>query len=145
MPTFIKTGFWEKTRKGYKEWLNLDELIESKIPTTTSTTTTLAPYQVYTALISQTGTNAPTVIVLENTIGNIVWTRTTTGNYSGTLVGAFPEDKTGFLIAKEDIYIVLFQRGDDDFVSISSVAPFAPFANADGRLTKAMIEIRVYN
>ena len=145
MPTFIKTGFWEKTRKGYKEWLNLDELIESKIPTTTSTTTTLAPYQVYTALISQTGTNAPTVIVLENTIGNIVWTRTGTGNYSGTLPGAFPEDKTGFLIAKEDIYIVLFQRGDDDYVSISSVAPFSPFANADGRLTKAMIEIRVYN
>lgn len=30
MPTFIKTGFWEKAKKGYKEWLNLDELIASK-------------------------------------------------------------------------------------------------------------------
>lgn len=36
MPTFIKTGFWEKAKKGYKEWLNLDELIKSLIPTSSS-------------------------------------------------------------------------------------------------------------
>lgn len=33
MPTFIKTGFWEKSCrdcKGYKGWLNLDELIQSE-------------------------------------------------------------------------------------------------------------------
>jgi hypothetical protein len=36
MPTYIKTGFWEKVTKGYKEWLNLDQLIESKIPAPTS-------------------------------------------------------------------------------------------------------------
>jgi hypothetical protein len=36
MPTFIKPGFWEKTRKGFDHWLNLDQLIESKIPTPTS-------------------------------------------------------------------------------------------------------------
>lgn len=29
MPTFIKTGFWEKVAKGYKGWLNLDDLIIS--------------------------------------------------------------------------------------------------------------------
>jgi len=29
MPTFIKTGFWEKKAKGYKEWLDLDLLIQS--------------------------------------------------------------------------------------------------------------------
>jgi len=31
------------------------------------------PYKVYTVLLSQSGTSAPTAIVLENTIGNIVW------------------------------------------------------------------------
>ena len=31
MPTFIKTGFWEKTKQGYKGWLNLDLLISSFI------------------------------------------------------------------------------------------------------------------
>lgn len=28
MPTFIKSGFWEKTSKGFKGWLNLDDLIK---------------------------------------------------------------------------------------------------------------------
>jgi len=32
MPTFIKPGFWEKERKGYNSWLNLDQLIDSRIP-----------------------------------------------------------------------------------------------------------------
>ena len=27
MPTWIKTGFWEKKSKGFKDWLNLDNLI----------------------------------------------------------------------------------------------------------------------
>lgn len=34
MPTFIKAGFWEKAKKGYSHWLNLDELITSLIPVT---------------------------------------------------------------------------------------------------------------
>lgn len=29
MSTFIKPGFWEKTKKGYDHWLNLDNLINS--------------------------------------------------------------------------------------------------------------------
>jgi hypothetical protein len=33
MSTFIKTGFWEKALKGYKGWLNLDDLIMSLSPT----------------------------------------------------------------------------------------------------------------
>jgi hypothetical protein len=47
MPTFIKTGFWEKTKKGYREWLNLDQFVESKIPSPT--------YKVFTALLTQSG------------------------------------------------------------------------------------------
>ena len=30
MPTFIKTGYWEKLQKGYKGWLNLDEFFIGK-------------------------------------------------------------------------------------------------------------------
>lgn len=29
MSHFIKTGFWEKAQKGFKGWLNLDDLIRS--------------------------------------------------------------------------------------------------------------------
>jgi hypothetical protein len=36
MPTFIKTGFWEKAQKGYKEWLNLDNLIANSVGTGSS-------------------------------------------------------------------------------------------------------------
>lgn len=49
---------------------------------------------VYKALISQSGTSAPTVVILENTIGAIVWTRTNIGEYFGTLANAFTLDKT---------------------------------------------------
>lgn len=51
------------------------------------------PYKVYIASMSQTGTSAPSVIVLENTIGSIVWTYNSTGYTIGTLSGAFPVGK----------------------------------------------------
>lgn len=50
--------------------------------------------KVYRALLSQSGTNAPTAIVLENTIGNIVWSYISQGSYYGTLANAFPIAKT---------------------------------------------------
>ena len=57
--------------------------------------TITAPYKVYTALLTQTGTNAPVATVLENTLGGtIVWTYNTTGQYVGTLSNAFPVNKT---------------------------------------------------
>ena len=47
-------------------------------------------YKVYRALLTQTGTSAPTAIVLENTLGGTpVWSRGTAGVYELTLTGAF--------------------------------------------------------
>jgi hypothetical protein len=55
-----------------------------------TTAVPVAGYKEYTALISQTGTSAPTVTVFKNDLsGAIVWTRSTTGVYIGTLTGAF--------------------------------------------------------
>ena len=51
-------------------------------------------YKVYTAIVNQTGTNAPVANVLENTIGEIVWTRTDAGLYYANLAGAFIDGKT---------------------------------------------------
>ncbi len=51
-------------------------------------------YLRYVALLGQIGTDAPQVIILENTIGDIVWTRQSTGDYRANLVGAFPANKT---------------------------------------------------
>jgi hypothetical protein len=52
-------------------------------------------YLVYTALLSQDGTDAPVATVLQNTLGGtVVLTRTALGIYLMTLNGAFPENKT---------------------------------------------------
>lgn len=52
-------------------------------------------YKVYTALLSQSGTSAPTATVLENTLGGtVVWTRSSAGVYAATLAGGFTSDKT---------------------------------------------------
>lgn len=48
----------------------------------------------YTALITQFSTDPPVATIMKNTIGNIVWTRHETGEYRGTLTGAFLENKT---------------------------------------------------
>ena len=50
--------------------------------------------KVYKALLTQTGTAAPTAVVLENTLGDIVWTRDGIGQYLGTLSSAFTLNKT---------------------------------------------------
>lgn len=40
----------------------------------------------YIAIVNQTGTNAPVVTILKNTLGsNLIWARVSAGNYTGTL------------------------------------------------------------
>lgn len=57
-------------------------------------------YWRYEALLAQDNTNAPTAVILNNTLGGTVtWTRDDTGTYYCTLTGGFKEDK------------VLLQRG----------------------------------
>lgn len=67
MPHYIKTGFWEKLKKGYKGWLDLDELISKNLPTP------YTPPLEYVAILNQSGTNAPTATILSNT-ANVVFT-----------------------------------------------------------------------
>jgi hypothetical protein len=104
----------------------------------------VVPYKKYIATISQTGTSDPTVTVLENTIGDIVWTRTLAGRYEGTLVGAFPDqDKTYLLnsITQTNNYI-RFYWTSANVVQIRT----ADFTNTlqDGQLDFNTIEIRTY-
>src|SRR5688572_7409522 len=50
--------------------------------------------KVYKANLTQVGTDAPEVTVVENTLGEIVWTRGNLGEYVATLNGAFSAEKT---------------------------------------------------
>jgi len=55
----------------------------------------LLGYKSYKALVNQEAADPMTINVIgHNTIGNIVWSFVTTGQMMGTLVGAFPANKT---------------------------------------------------
>jgi hypothetical protein len=57
----------------------------------------------YTALLTQSGTAAPTAQVLGiNTLGTITWTRSAIGTYVGTLTGAFTANRTWSVVGWSD-------------------------------------------
>jgi len=138
MATFIKTGFWEKARKGYKEWLNLDELIQSLAPPAPE-----PAYKVYVAIVTQSGSTNPVATVLENTIGAITIIRGGTGQYAINSSGLFTIDKTTFDITPFQGFI---KQGS---ISSPNIIPFETRnqagSNSDGLLTAKKLEIRVYN
>ena len=103
----------------------------------------VVPYKKYIATVSQTGTADPTVTVLENTIGDIVWTRFAVGNYLATLVGAFPDADRTYLIVGQNNgnFYNLGWTTTDDLILLSSDP--ANISN-DGLLDNTTIEIRTY-
>jgi hypothetical protein len=103
------------------------------------------PYKVYTALLNQVGTSAPTAEILENTIGNIVWSREGIGRYNANLINGFPINKTHSIGSSTDASAYLLG------VSSNNSADNVVFTNSsiDGTLVDGLysvsIEIRVYN
>jgi hypothetical protein len=149
MPTFIKGGIWSKRKnipKIYNGELNLDEFFKSQ-----------ASYKVYTALVSQTGTTAPTVVVLENTLGvDITWTYTSTGNYAGTIPsGTFTADaylttpSTAVQTAANNINYKVALRIDNSDVTYKTLVLTSLNCNSGNLVNSVLgsqpIEIRVYN
>lgn len=103
----------------------------------------LPTYKKYIATISQTGTLDPTVTILENTIGDIVWTRSLVGVYYGTLTGAFTANKTSVNIS--GVYKGSAQgiRRNDNEVNVITTATLT-ITETDSLLDETYIEIRVY-
>lgn len=103
------------------------------------------PYKVYTALLTQSGTDAPVAKVLENTIGNIWFTYGEVGTYYVNSNELFTENKTitSFLsnfptsMAFNENLLVNFERQNVSQLTLSIVG--------DGYLGNTPIEIRVYN
>jgi len=113
----------------------------------TSSTLPNLGVKTYTALINQTGTSAPTVTVLgSNTVGTIVWTRSTSGFYFGTLSGAFPAGKTFFTItpSSSSASYAMFRNTDNQIVIRTQDNSTVPFTDADDKLFSNSIRIEVY-
>ena len=109
----------------------------------------LLGYRSYTALLNQTGTDAPIATVLENTLGgDITWeTPSSTGYYRGLATGLFsPEAKTFVTCSQTDFGSVLgvtyAYRNNDDQIIVETYD--TTFTASDDVLANTVIEIRVY-
>jgi len=60
-----------------------------------------ASAQIYKAYLTQSGTDAPSAIVIKNTIGDINWSYSDVGVYSANLIGAFTENKTSVILPNQ--------------------------------------------
>jgi hypothetical protein len=115
----------------------------------TAIETDLKKVKVYRALLSQSGTNAPTAIVLENSLGGeVVWTRDTTGVYFGTLEDAFPIEKTFIssnLITGYEGYLNGIYATIDLEPDRIRVSTFIFFDSLDDELFYTPVEVFVYS
>jgi hypothetical protein len=92
----------------------------------------------YVALLTQTGTNAPTAIVLENTLGTVTFGYNTTGIYSVTATGLLTSNKT--TIVTGGAVCSVDSLTTNGFLLLSYSVPTI----ANGILNKSTIEITVY-
>lgn len=112
------------------------------------------PYTSYTALLTQTGTNAPVATILENTTGNtIVWTRTNTGMYKGTWGSAIADvNKLYFAPAfgqlKNQTVVINIYSANTTLFQLSTQdtqgGALSTGVLADGALLRTGVEIRIY-
>lgn len=138
-----------------KDYNNLQDDVAALYTGTIDSTTrdAIRGYKVYTALLTQVGGNAPVATIIENTIGNIVWSRNNTGMYYATLLNAFPQTKT-FLNSGppyNDLDSRVFIWSSVDYVTLKSTRIGSDGDGgfqgipSDGYLTNQPVEIRVYS
>lgn len=141
MPTYIKTGFWEKTSKRLKGYLNLDDIISDVISTNVIK-------KVYTAFITQTGTDAPVATVLKDDLNSPVWEYSAVGTYTLTKIGAFTLNKT--VPTKIDVYTdddgnyITLERTNVNVMTLKTYAAADTTTLADGVLNGQYVNIEVY-
>jgi hypothetical protein len=132
--------------KGFGQSTNEKYIVED-IHDLSQSLDTVLPYKVYTAIITQFGTNAPIVTVLQNTIGPISFQYVGVGMYNVVSAGLFIEGKTfAFIGSSPDgnshASIASSGGGQSNFRGIQSFINGVASNNAIGG---AALEIRVYN
>lgn len=109
---------------------------------------TIKPYKVYTALLTQTGTNDPVATVLENTIGNVSFSYDSIGYYIIESDGLFIQNKTYFSGASSnygsDSVTLNFNYQNDSSINLITF-DLGTQQSLDDALYLSPIEIRVYN
>jgi hypothetical protein len=103
----------------------------------------LRGYKVYSALLTQTGSDAPVATVLENNTGkDFTWQYDSTGNYY--VSDTFDISKTTYFLSSVLGAQPYFIGGQISSSSISiTTTDFS--SSSDGLLSNTPIEIRIYN
>lgn len=141
LATKFTTGAWILNVKEYFKKIN--EIIDYLNGTGSSGS---GSYKKYIGIASQSGTDAPVVLVMENTLGaTITWTYDNVGSYYGTASSAiFTTDKTWFIIGNQaDLSTVTSIRNSTTQIQISTFSDVATQSN--NMMFDTPIEIRVYN
>ena len=145
--------------QGTSKQIELGNLGLSSIESTTldvsiadGVATVNVPYKVYSAILTQTETNAPVATVLENTLGvTMTWSRVSEGNYKVTASsGIFLEAKTWTIINNINIagisYFDIIRVSNTEIFVYSSIydSGTPPYIPADDIINALSLEIRVY-
>lgn len=108
-------------------------------------------YRSYTALLTQVDVDDPIAKVLENTIGDIVWTRSSIGEYYGTLTGAFGDGSKVFIsnpyvfVATKAAIFISYNDTNSMVIGTYGYPAWNTEINTDDALQDFPIEIRIYN
>jgi hypothetical protein len=97
--------------------------------------------------MTQRGFDDPTVIILENSLGDIYWYRDGLGYYIGELNNSFPIEKTFILTPSSGYDSAVLNGGGGDPYNIYRYGDNEIIVSigSDGALDYTPIEIRVYN
>ncbi len=133
---------------GWSNESNLLWLVLKQITKLTQVVFSLRPnYKIYNSLVSQTGTDDPTTIVLNNSLGTITWAYQDVGQISANSAGLFTVDKTvspsGTFYLSGTVYSYSVASMDANQIIYNIVDIFS--TPTDGVLTNIPIEIIVYN
>ena len=109
-------------------------------------------YKEYVALLTQSGTNAPTATILNekarNYLGAITWAYISTGVFSGTKTGELTANKTGYLHTGFQgsgfISSVELSSGNSFQIDTKTLSSGSLVAS-NGVLSKTLVIVRVYN
>lgn len=107
------------------------------------------PYKSYVALLTQAAADAPTAVIMENTLGTVSYQYFGTGNYRVVSAGLFTYQKTAIFIAQDrgqanGVFYAFWV--DASTIAIQTIAdPTNGSSLQDVALLNDAIEIRVYN
>lgn len=115
---------------------------------TVTGSTNIRPYRVYTALLTQSGSNPPTENVLEDTLGHtgFTWSYSSTGAYFAESVGLFVPTNITFLVSgigNNATGVANIYRYDNNQFTVETYD--TSFSPANGILSNSMVEVRIYD